>query len=180
MWWARDRKPMGYSTHITHHHRHSSHTGRQHHSAGELPHFTPPPRPPLIHNLYLLLIFPSFTNLCFKLVKLMAPRLLYYSAIFPFLLTANWLLLCSDASSANGTSAVGDPGMRRDGLRVAFEGWNFCNEVGAEAPHMGSPRAADCFDLLSKPNTHTHTNKLHLHYHHIFSLSLPLISLSNL
>lgn len=139
----------------------------------------PPPAPPHSQSLFIIYL-PSFTNLCFKLVKLMAPRLLYYSAIFPFLLTAKWLLLCSDASSANGTSAVGDPGMRRDGLRVAFEGWNFCNEVGAEAPHMGSPRAADCFDLLSKPNTHTHTNKLHLHYHHIFSLSLPLISLSNL
>ncbi|XP_076890206.1 uncharacterized protein LOC143541210 [Bidens hawaiensis] len=46
-------------------------------------------------------------------------------------------------------AAVGDPGMKRDGLRVAFEGWNFCNEVGVEAPAMGSPRAADCFDLLS-------------------------------
>ncbi|XP_020097618.1 uncharacterized protein LOC109716523 [Ananas comosus] len=45
-------------------------------------------------------------------------------------------------------SAVGDPGMRRDGLRVAWEAWNFCNEVGAEAPLMGSPRGADCFDLL--------------------------------
>lgn len=48
---------------------------------------------------------------------------------------------------AAGASAVGDGGMRRDGLRVAFEGWNFCNEVGAEASGMGSPRAADCFDL---------------------------------
>lgn len=47
-------------------------------------------------------------------------------------------------------SAVGDPGMKRDGLRVAFEAWNFCNEVGFEAPHMGSPRAADCFDVSSK------------------------------
>ncbi|XP_047329996.1 uncharacterized protein LOC124933608 [Impatiens glandulifera] len=45
-------------------------------------------------------------------------------------------------------SAVGDPGMRRDGLRIAFEAWNSCNEVGhEEAPSMGSPRAADCFDL---------------------------------
>ncbi|WOL02248.1 hypothetical protein Cni_G10967 [Canna indica] len=44
-------------------------------------------------------------------------------------------------------SAVGDPGMRRDGLRVALEAWNFCNEVGAEAPAMGSPRLADCFDI---------------------------------
>mgnify|MGYP003703306367 CR=1 FL=1 len=44
-------------------------------------------------------------------------------------------------------SAVGDPGMRRDGLRVAIEAWNQCNEVGEEAPFMGSPRAADCFDV---------------------------------
>ncbi|XP_052185812.1 uncharacterized protein LOC127797204 [Diospyros lotus] len=44
-------------------------------------------------------------------------------------------------------SAVGDPGMKRDALRVAIEAWNFCNEVGKEAPRMGSPRAADCFDL---------------------------------
>ncbi|KAL5987669.1 hypothetical protein ACLOJK_035419 [Asimina triloba] len=38
--------------------------------------------------------------------------------------------------------------MRRDQLRLAIEGWNFCNEVGEEAPGMGSPRAADCFDIL--------------------------------
>ncbi|KAK3035063.1 hypothetical protein RJ639_034853 [Escallonia herrerae] len=44
-------------------------------------------------------------------------------------------------------SAVGDPGMRRDGLRLAIEAWNQCNEVGEEAPNMGSPRAADCFDV---------------------------------
>ncbi|KAL1563791.1 hypothetical protein AAHA92_06217 [Salvia divinorum] len=45
-------------------------------------------------------------------------------------------------------SAVGDPGMKRDGLRVAIEAWNQCNEVHEEAPNMGSPRQADCFDLL--------------------------------
>lgn len=44
-------------------------------------------------------------------------------------------------------SAVGDPGMKRDGLRVAIEAWNQCNEVGEEVPLMGSPRHADCFDL---------------------------------
>ncbi|KAL8522686.1 hypothetical protein ACS0TY_012864 [Phlomoides rotata] len=62
-----------------------------------------------------------------------------------------------------GASAVGDPGMRRDGLRVAFEAWNFCNEVGEEAPHMGSPRAADCFDLTNSAVVHRVTeaeNKL--------------------
>ncbi|XP_027342962.1 uncharacterized protein LOC113855520 [Abrus precatorius] len=45
-------------------------------------------------------------------------------------------------------SAIGDSGMRRDGLRVAIESWNQCNEVGKEAPNMGSPRMADCFDLI--------------------------------
>lgn len=47
----------------------------------------------------------------------------------------------------NYISAVGDPGMRRDGLRVAIESWNQCNEVGEEAINMGSPRMADCFDI---------------------------------
>ncbi|CAN6445547.1 unnamed protein product [Victoria cruziana] len=47
-------------------------------------------------------------------------------------------------------SALGDPGMKRDGLRVAFEAWNFCNEVAEEAPSMGSPRLADCFDVFVK------------------------------
>ncbi|XP_059438030.1 uncharacterized protein LOC132170897 isoform X2 [Corylus avellana] len=53
----------------------------------------------------------------------------------------------SGARGKQHISAVGDPGMERDELRVAFEAWNFCNEVGEEAPGMGSPRAADCFDL---------------------------------
>ncbi|XP_016581071.2 uncharacterized protein LOC107878562 [Capsicum annuum] len=44
-------------------------------------------------------------------------------------------------------SAIGDPGMKRDNLRVAIEAWNQCNEVYEEAPNMGSPRHADCFDL---------------------------------
>ncbi|CAH9113614.1 unnamed protein product [Cuscuta europaea] len=44
-------------------------------------------------------------------------------------------------------SAVGDPGMKRDELRLAIEAWNQCNEVGEEVVRMGSPRAADCFDV---------------------------------
>lgn len=50
-------------------------------------------------------------------------------------------------------SAVGDSGMRRDGLRVAIEAWNQCNEVGEEVPKMGSPRAADCFDVQNKTSS---------------------------
>jgi hypothetical protein len=44
-------------------------------------------------------------------------------------------------------SALGDPGMKNPNVRVALEAWNFCNEVGTEAPNMGSPRPADCADL---------------------------------
>lgn len=43
-------------------------------------------------------------------------------------------------------SVLGDPGMKSKLVRVALEGWNFCNEVGEEAPEMGSPRYADCTD----------------------------------
>ncbi|KAH6834024.1 calcium/calcium/calmodulin-dependent Serine/Threonine-kinase [Perilla frutescens var. hirtella] len=45
------------------------------------------------------------------------------------------------------TSVLGDPGMKSPNSRFAFEAWNFCNEVGMEAPKMGSPRLADCADL---------------------------------
>lgn len=38
--------------------------------------------------------------------------------------------------------------MKSPNVRVGFEAWNFCNEVGAEAPAMPSPRLADCSDLL--------------------------------
>ncbi|XP_057965194.1 uncharacterized protein LOC131155797 [Malania oleifera] len=65
--------------------------------------------------------------------------------VFTFILIANGFAFLSEGKTY--TSAVGDPGMRRDGLRVGFEAWNFCNEVGSEAPGMGSPRAADCFDI---------------------------------
>lgn len=68
------------------------------------------------------------------------------------LLTMNWIvvLICCEGGDSGYSSAVGDPGMRRDGLRVGLEAWNFCNEVGEEATGMGSPRAADCFDISGK------------------------------
>ncbi|KAG6696202.1 hypothetical protein I3842_09G136200 [Carya illinoinensis] len=62
------------------------------------------------------------------------------------------------AETREYVSAVGDPGMRRDGLRLAIESWNQCNEVGEEAPDMGSPRAADCFDLYKASPTATENN----------------------
>lgn len=57
-------------------------------------------------------------------------------------------------------SAIGDPGMRRDGLRVAIEAWNQCNEAHEEAPQMGSPRHADCFDLSIYNSSTSHGNSL--------------------
>lgn len=82
----------------------------------------------------------------------------------PLLLTTIWLVLviCKGVESGH-SSAVGDPGMITDGLRIALEAWNFCNEVGEEAPGMGSPRAADCFHLSDSSLTHKVTesdNKL--------------------
>lgn len=56
-------------------------------------------------------------------------------------------LLIHESLSTEFLSALGDPGMRNRNVRVALEAWNFCNEVGAEAPGMGSPRLADCADL---------------------------------
>ncbi|XP_034691073.1 uncharacterized protein LOC117918485 [Vitis riparia] len=84
--------------------------------------------------------------------------------LFVVFFMANVLMFCvSFATGKQNMSAVGDPGMARDGLRVALEAWNFCNEVGSEAPGMGSPRAADCFDLSSSSLNHMVTeadNKL--------------------
>lgn len=69
------------------------------------------------------------------------------------LLVLNFLILSVQAVRETPyISAVGGLGMKRDRLRVAFEAWNQCNEVGEEAPGMGSPRAADCFDLWTKQN----------------------------
>ncbi|WOH05867.1 hypothetical protein DCAR_0625290 [Daucus carota subsp. sativus] len=66
------------------------------------------------------------------------------------------MLMCSVSWVRGGdVTAIGDPGMKRDGLRVAIEAWNQCNEVGEEAPDMGSPRQADCFDLLPHHSTPT-------------------------
>ena len=79
----------------------------------------------------------------------------YYSLLLFFLLVLlfnNGVLSSAsmdDHSSEDYISAVGDPGMRRDNLRVAIESWNQCNEVGEEAPQTGSPRLADCFDIYT-------------------------------
>uniref|UniRef100_A0A6N2LSE9 DUF7705 domain-containing protein n=1 Tax=Salix viminalis TaxID=40686 RepID=A0A6N2LSE9_SALVM len=61
------------------------------------------------------------------------------SSSFSFLSTA--------AAAKRYVSAIGDPGMKSPNVRVALEAWNFCNEVGFEAPGMGSPRLADCADM---------------------------------
>ncbi|KAI4340977.1 hypothetical protein MLD38_025760 [Melastoma candidum] len=81
------------------------------------------------------------------------PKLLLQLSLLSLLL----LLFLSASLRCDGyVSAVEDPGMTRDGLRVAFDAWNFCNEVGVEALGMGCPKAADCFDLFVK---HSHRRK---------------------
>lgn len=57
----------------------------------------------------------------------------------------------TDKGSVSYVSAIGDPGMKNPNARFAFEAWNFCNEVGFEAPNMGSPRLAECADLSCSP-----------------------------
>ncbi|KAL0285523.1 UNVERIFIED_CONTAM: hypothetical protein Sangu_2774900 [Sesamum angustifolium] len=55
------------------------------------------------------------------------------------------------------TYAAGDPGMHeKRWSELAIEAWNQCNEVGEEAPNMGSPRKADCFDIINNCTNPTH------------------------
>ncbi|GFQ00597.1 hypothetical protein PHJA_002203600 [Phtheirospermum japonicum] len=56
-------------------------------------------------------------------------------------------LACLAESDDSYISALGDPGMRDPYARFGLEAWNSCNEVGEEAPNMGSPRMADCTDF---------------------------------
>lgn len=72
-----------------------------------------------------------------------------YAAACAFLLLFELVYAAASRNDVDHdyVSAIGDPGMRRDGLRVAIESWNQCNEVGIEAPNMGSPRMADCFNV---------------------------------
>ncbi|XP_062094667.1 uncharacterized protein LOC133800655 [Humulus lupulus] len=80
-------------------------------------------------------------------------QMISYSIIVLFIFIEIFInikgILCNINVDGNYISGVGDPGMRRDGLRVAIESWNQCNEVGEEAPRSGSPRLADCFDIYS-------------------------------
>lgn len=87
-----------------------------------------------------------FSSFC-EMGSLFSPSFFF---LLLFLLSQPFFLIlthCSPHASLEYISAIGDPGMKSPNVRVAFEAWNFCNEVGAEAPHMGSPRLADCADL---------------------------------
>ncbi|KAH9569470.1 hypothetical protein CY35_03G135400 [Sphagnum magellanicum] len=46
-----------------------------------------------------------------------------------------------------GSSILGDPGMTSEKVRVAVEGWDFCNRAGDLSSGSPSPRWADCADL---------------------------------
>lgn len=78
--------------------------------------------------------------------------MLLLQQLFGIVLVSILLFECLVSADQGRTSAVGDPGMKRDSLRVAIEAWNQCNEVGEEAPNMGSPRKADCFDIINSTN----------------------------
>lgn len=78
-----------------------------------------------------------------KILKNMSSRLRFW-VFFQVVLV---IFFGSSSFNCEVKSAIGDPGMKRDNLRVAIEAWNQCNEVYEEAPNMGSPRHADCFDL---------------------------------
>lgn len=86
-------------------------------------------------------------NYYFKTLAMPLHLLHTISITITITITLVFFTISIASAAGSDTSAVGDGGMRRDGLRVAFEAWNFCNEVGTEAPGMGSPRAADCFHL---------------------------------
>lgn len=98
-----------------------------------------------------------------------------FAFLFAFVLEVVLLVFLSGAESDDHeyVSAVGDPGMRRDGLRLAIESWNQCNEVGEEVPQMGSPRAADCFDIY-KASTPQAKGELPIYLCLCFSLSSSL------
>ncbi|BBN08493.1 hypothetical protein MPTK1_4g12040 [Marchantia polymorpha subsp. ruderalis] len=59
----------------------------------------------------------------------------------------------SGSSEPELRSALGDPGMRSDKVRVAAEAWNFCNRVGMQTDSALSPRWADCADLSPSLST---------------------------
>ncbi|OMO76176.1 hypothetical protein CCACVL1_15882 [Corchorus capsularis] len=52
----------------------------------------------------------------------------------------------ASAGNDEHLSTVGNPGMKRDGLRPAIEAWNQCNEVDDEVPIM-----AEMVKTLSNP-----------------------------
>ncbi|RWR90330.1 hypothetical protein CKAN_01942100 [Cinnamomum micranthum f. kanehirae] len=82
---------------------------------------------------------PNRLNCC-KMASFFPSPLLFISVVF-------FPSFTSAAASDKYISAIGDPAMKSQCIRVGLESWNFCNEVGQEAPNMGSPRAADCADL---------------------------------
>ncbi|CAI9115126.1 OLC1v1015963C3 [Oldenlandia corymbosa var. corymbosa] len=71
----------------------------------------------------------------------------FSASIIGFLCCMVSMVAESSSASVSFISALGDPGMKNPNVRFGFEAWNFCNEVGSEAPNMGSPRLADCADI---------------------------------
>lgn len=95
------------------------------------------------------LAFSSTSHSCRKMDSLFSTRLFVLVVVFE-MFAVNFGS-CIIHATEKYVSAIGDPGMKNSNVRVAFEAWNFCNEVGSEAPNMGSPRLADCADLNCRP-----------------------------
>ncbi|KAK1556901.1 hypothetical protein Q3G72_014222 [Acer saccharum] len=68
-----------------------------------------------------------------------------------FLCNNGWFAIAR-ADQTGYISAIGDPGMKRDSLTVAIESWTK-NPNREEVPQMGSPRAADFFDIYQASST---------------------------
>ncbi|KAL1196004.1 hypothetical protein V5N11_030070 [Cardamine amara subsp. amara] len=82
-----------------------------------------------LRKLHQWLRFHSYSSLCFS----------YRKNLLPFQNARRRYIIY--------ITALGDGGMKNPNTRIALEAWNFCNEVGNEAPSMGSPRFADCAPL---------------------------------
>lgn len=95
--------------------------------------------------------------------------------IFSFFCDVGCIVSVADSTDSY-VSSLGDPAMKNPNARFAFEAWNFCNEVGSEAPNMGSPRLADCADLQC--STPSAPGSLYFLFHYLAMWNLVFYSLT--
>ena len=86
----------------------------------------------------------------------------------------------STLSTETLKSIIGDSGMRSESLRIAVEGWNFCNRAGSvesrkDGVVLPSPRYADCADVVCQtesPGRHSQQYYIDVCQRHYASLFL--------